>query len=84
MHKDNKLGFMTKVGKNRLVEVTFTNVHKIRDACANSFGRYIMIAPCMRNAFTFYYINSSFSGKMVFLRKLKLIYPATPSIATLV
>ena len=54
MHKDNKLGIMTNVGKNRLVNVIFTNILKISDACANSFGRYIMIAQCMRNVFTFY------------------------------
>ena len=48
--------------KNRLVKVVFTNVHKISDACANSYGRYIMIAQ-------------GFSGKMVFLKRLKLIYP---------
>ena len=60
VHKDSKLGIMTNVGKNRLVKVIFTNVHKISDACANSFGRYIMIAQCMRNVFTFHYINSSF------------------------
>ena len=79
MHKDSKLGIMTNVGKSRLVKVIFTNIHKINDACANSFGRYIMIAQFMRNVFTFHYINSSFSGKMVFLRKLKLIYPSTPA-----
>ena len=54
MNKDNKLGIMTNVGKSRLVKVIFTNIHKISDACANSFGRYIMIAQCMRNVFTFY------------------------------
>ena len=54
VHKDSKLGMMTNVGKNRLVKVIFTNIHKISDACANSFGRYIMIAQCMRNVFTFY------------------------------
>ena len=26
----------------------------------------------------YFLLNSSFSGKMVFLRKLKLIYPSTP------
>ena len=82
VHKDSKLWFTTKVGKNRLVKVIFTNVHKISDAYANSFGRYIMTAECLRNAFTLYYINWSFSEKMVFLRKLKLIYPATQSITT--
>ena len=54
VHKDSKLGIMTNVGKNRLVKVIFTNIHKISDACGNSFGRYIMIAQCMRNGFTFY------------------------------
>ena len=54
VHKDNKLGIMTNVGKSRLAKVIFTNIHKISDACANSFGRYIMIAPCIRNIFTFY------------------------------
>ena len=58
---------MANVGKNRLVKVIFTKIHKISDACANGFGRYIMIA-----------MNTSFSGKMVFLRTLKLIYPSTP------
>ena len=54
MHKDSKLGIMTNVGKNRLVKVIFTNIHKISDTCTNSFGGYIMIAQCMRNVFTFY------------------------------
>ena len=54
VYKDSKLGIMTNVGKSRLVKVIFSNIHKISDACANSFGRYIMIAQCMRNDFTFY------------------------------
>ena len=54
MHKDSKLGIMTNMGKSRLAKVIFTNIHKISDACANSFDRYIMIAQCMRNAFTVY------------------------------
>ena len=54
MHKDSKLGVMTNMGKSRLAKVIFTNIHKISDACANSFDRYIMIAQCMRNIFTFY------------------------------
>ena len=78
VHKDSELGIMTNVVENRLVKVILTNIHKIRDVCANSFGRHIMIAQCMRNVFTFYYVNSSFSGKMVILRKLKLIYPRSP------
>ena len=49
-----KTGTITNVGKNRLVKVIFTNIHKISDASANSFGRYIMIPQCMRNVFTFY------------------------------
>ena len=54
VHKDNKLGIMNDVGKSRLVKVIFTNIHNRSDACANSFGRYIMAAQCMRNDFTFY------------------------------
>ena len=54
VHKEDKLGIMTNVGKSNLVKVIFTNTHKISDACANSFGRYIMIAKCIRNVFTFY------------------------------
>ena len=54
VHKDNKLGIMNNVGKSRLVKVIFTNIHNRSDACANSFGRYIMVAQCMRNDFTFY------------------------------
>ena len=55
VHKYNKLGIMTtNVGKSRLVKSIFTNIHKISDAYANSFGRYIMTAQCMRNIFTFY------------------------------
>ena len=54
VYKDSKLGIMTKVGKSRLLKVIFLNIHKINDACANSFGRCIMIAQCMRNVFTFY------------------------------
>ena len=53
-HKHIKLGIMTNVRKSRLVKVIFTNIHKINDACPNSFGRHIMIAQYMRNVFTFY------------------------------
>ena len=66
VHKDSKLGITTNVGTsvgtnvtNRLVKVIFTNIHKISDACAKSFGRYIMIAQCMRNNFSFYQIQVS-------------------------
>ena len=54
VHKDDKLGTMTNVGKSTLVKVIFTNIHKISNACVNSFGRYIMITPCVKNVFTFY------------------------------
>ena len=54
VHKDSKLEFMSNMAKSRLTKVIFTNIHKISDACANSFGRHIMIAQCMRNVFTFY------------------------------
>ena len=54
VHKDNKLEIMTNVAKSMLVKVIFTNLQKISDACANSFGRYIMIVQCMRNVFTVY------------------------------
>ena len=54
VHKDSKLGIMANMGKSRLAKVIFTNIHKMSDACVNSFGRYIMIAQCMRNIFTFY------------------------------
>ena len=54
VHKDSKLRIMTNVCKNRLVKVIFTNIHKISDARANSFGIYIMIAQYMKNDFTFY------------------------------
>ena len=59
VHKDSKLGIMTNMGKSRLAKVIFTNIHKISDVCANSFGRYIIIAHCMRKVFTFYQIQVS-------------------------
>ena len=43
-HKDSKLEIMINVGKSRLVKIVFSNIHKISDACGNSFCRYIMIA----------------------------------------
>ena len=73
VHKKSKLGIMANVGKYTLVKAIFTNIHKISDACANGFGRYIMTA--MKLKCYCFLLNSSFSGKMVFLRKLKLIYP---------
>ena len=83
VHKDSKLGIMTNVGKNRLVKVIFTNIHKISDACANSFGRYIMIAQCMRNVFTFYYIQVDME-KWCFCENKSSFTLAHPSITTIV
>ena len=50
---------MINVGKNKLVKVIFSNIQRISDVCANSFGKYIMTVQCMRNVFTFYYIQVS-------------------------
>ena len=51
---------MINVGKSRLVKgVLSRNIHKISDACANSFSKYIMLAQCMRIFFPFYYIQIS-------------------------
>ena len=65
VHKENKLGIMTNMGKSRLVKVIFTNIQKKSDACANNFGRSIMTAKYMRNVFTFYQIQVSL-GKWCF------------------
>ena len=54
VQKDTNLGIINNVGKSRLVKSIFANIHKMSDACTNSFGRYILIAQCMRNVFTFY------------------------------
>ena len=54
MHKDSKLRVMTNMDKSRLAKMIFTNIHKMSDACVNSFGRFIMTARCMSNVFTFY------------------------------
>ena len=59
VHKDSKLGIMTNRGKRKLAKVIFKNIHKTSNACANSFGRYMMIAQCMRNVFTFCQIQVS-------------------------
>ena len=53
MNKDSKLVIMINMGKSRLAKVIFTNIHKISNASVNSFGRYIMVAQCMRNVFKF-------------------------------
>ena len=63
VHKGNKLGIMNNVGKSRLLKVIFTNIHSISDT---------MFEKCF-----YFLLNSSFPGKMVFVRKLKLIYPRT-------
>ena len=54
VYQDSKLGIMTNMVKSRLAKVIFTNIHTISDACASSFDRYIVIAQCIRNVFTFY------------------------------
>ena len=54
VHKDSKFGIMTNMGKSRIVKFIFTNIHKISVTNANSVGRYMMIAQCMRNVFIFY------------------------------
>ena len=64
---------MTNMGKSRLAKVIFTNIHKISDACANSFDRHIMIAQCMRNAFTFY--KFQFPWKNGVSEKIKAYLP---------
>ena len=71
MHKENKLGIMKNAGKSRLVKVIFTNIHNIIDVCASSFGRYIMIAQCMRNFLLF--IEFKFPWKN--LKKIKAHLP---------
>ena len=62
-YEDSKLGIMINVGKCRLVKVIFSNIHKISDACVNILNRYIVIAQCMRNVFTFLWKNGV-SGKI--------------------
>ena len=76
MHKDSKLGIMTNMGKSRLAKVIFTNIHKISDACANSFGRYIMIAQCMGNFLPF--IKFKFLWKNGVSEKSKAHLPQYP------
>ena len=73
VHKDSKLGIMTNAITNRLVKVIFTNIHEISDAFTNvQFGIHqTAFKLCIK-------CYSIFSGKMVFLRKLKFIYPAPP------
>ena len=53
VHKHSKLVIMANVSKSRLVKGIFSNINK-SDACANGFGRYILIAKSMQNVFTFY------------------------------
>ena len=80
VHKDSKLGIMTNVGKNRLVKVIFTNIHKISDARANSCGRYTMIAQCIRNVSIKFklFIKFKFTWKSGILVKIKAHLPQHP------
>ena len=82
-HEDSKLRIMINEGKCRIVKVIFSNIHKISDACANSFGRYIIIAQYMTNVFTFYYIQVSLE-KWCFWEIQSSFTPAPPSIAIIV
>ena len=54
VHKDKKFGIITNVGKSRLIKAIFANIHKMSDASASSFDRYIMTAQCMSNVSNFY------------------------------
>ena len=60
---------MTNMGKSRLAKVIFSNIHKISDACANSFGRYIMIAQFLL------FIKFKFLYKNGVLEKIKTFLP---------
>ena len=75
-YEDSKLGIMINVGKCRLVKVIFSNIHKVSDACTTSFIRYIMIAQCMRNVFTF--IACKFLWKNGVPRRIKAHLPQQP------
>ena len=46
VHKDNKLGITTNVGKSRLVKVIFTDIYKISDACGNSLFIIFYLQNC--------------------------------------
>ena len=62
VHKDSNSEIMTFVGRRRLVKVIFTNIHKMNDACANSYGRYIkwLIYCTMYEKCFNFLLNSSF------------------------
>ena len=76
VHKDSKLAILINMGKSRLVKAIFTNNYKMSDACANSFGRYIMTAQCMRNVF--FFIKFMFLRKNGFSEKIKAHFPQHP------
>ena len=76
VHKDSKLGTMTNVGRNMLVKVIFINIHKISDAPANSFGRYIMIVQCIR--FFLLFTKFRFLWKNCIPVKIKDFLPQHP------
>ena len=61
VHKDNKLEIVTNVGRRRLVKSSLQNIHKMSDACTNSFGRYIKRCTM--------YEKCSYFFKLQFLRK---------------
>ena len=64
------------MGKSRLAKVIFTNIRKISDAWDKQFWQIYHDCAMYEKCF-YFLLNSSFSIKMVFLRKLKPIYPST-------
>ena len=85
VHKDNKLGIMTNMSKSRLAKVISTNIHKISDECANSFGRFWL--HNVREIFLLF-IKFKFLWKNGVPEKIKAHLPQhtppTPSITTVV
>ena len=72
MQKDSKLGIMTNVGKNKLEKVDFTKIHKISDACANSFGSYQRLNSVWE-MFSRFYIKFNFLWKNGVSGKIKTL-----------
>ena len=77
MHKNSKLGILTNVSKSRLAKVTFTNIHKMSDACANSFDRYIWLYNVWEMFLLF--IKFEFLRKNGISEKIKAHFPHDPS-----
>ena len=77
MHKNSKLGIMTNVSKIFTKWVTFTNIHKMSDACANSFDRYIWLYNVWEMFLLF--IKFEFLRKNGISEKIKAHFPHDPS-----